>query len=232
MSKKTMLGLPSRWAKVFPANNVVHEIFLRRGIAYNCLHYADYGSPDPEFAKNLLRAMRHSGKYLDAVQLDIPWPDPQGIADAIQAVKRFPEVILQVGQQAFEEIDNDPDLLIRKLNSYTLNSSKGPTSVIHRVLLDRSMGEGKPLDPQDLLRFMRVIREKRPDLGLVVAGGIGPKTLNLLDPILAEFPDVSTDSQGAMTEKGSGSDALSMNIVLPFLDQIYKKLTETKAVPA
>ncbi len=196
MSRKTLNGLGTKWAIAFPAKETISDIFYSEE-AYNCLHYAD-SERDPDLAENLSSAIGWGRDYIDAVQLDLTWPEPAAIADGIRCSRKKIEVILQIGQRAFNEVNNDPAALIAKLEAYT--------GIIHRVLLDKSMGQGKGMDAKGLIPFARAIRNRFPDMGIGAAGGLGPDTMHLVEPLLAEFPDLSWDAQGRLRRSG---DALN-----------------------
>src|SRR3989344_1454841 len=132
MSYKTLNGLATKWLNVFPPKEGIANIF-GSDETYNCLHYADYDN-DPELWKSLARAISYGGTGIHALQLDMIWPDPGQIANGVHASRKQIEVILQIGKNALEEVGNDPQKVVERLGGY-----KG---VIHRVLLDKSMGKG------------------------------------------------------------------------------------------
>ncbi len=45
-------------------------------------------------------------------------------------------------------------------------------------------------------------------MGIVVAGGLGPYTVRLVEPLLAEFPNISIDAQGQLRESGNALDPI------------------------
>jgi len=198
MSYKTLNGIPNRWQKVFPLKEKIAEIFSSDEV-YNCLHYADY---DDNFGlwQNLSRAISYGGLGIHAVQLDMIWPSPDGIKNGLHVSRKQLEVILQVGRKAFKQVRDDPQELVERLQDYD--------GIIHRVLLDKSGGEGIDMNAAELLPFMRAIKRRFSELGLVVAGGLGPETIHLVEPVLEEFPDVSIDAQGKLTNWDIGRNYL------------------------
>ena len=46
---------------------------------------------------------------------------------------------------------------------------------------------------------------------IVAAGGLGPETMHLVDPIVKEFPDVSIDAQGRLRPSESALDPVDWN---------------------
>lgn len=192
MSRKTLNGLETKWAKVFPPKEKVADIFFSDE-TYNCLHYADSES-DPDLSKNLCRAISWGGTGIHAVQLDIAWPDLREIMHAIHSSRKKIEVILQIGKKSFDEVGNNVHCFVDKLHEYE--------GFITRVLLDKSMGRGLGMDAVGLLPYARAIREIFPHLGIGAAGGLGPDTLDLVMPLIQEFPDLSIDAQGKLRPSG------------------------------
>lgn len=226
MSRKTLHCLPTKWADVFPPKEDITQIFsLPEKIVFDkpndchdwmfTLHYADYGSP-PDLFDDLSRAMNYAGPFFDAIQLDMPWPDPGVIANAAHASRKNPEIILQIGGNAFEEVDNDVDRVVEKLYPYH--------TFISHVLLDKSMGRGLGMDAEALAPFASAIAKEYPKIQLVFAGGLGPNSLNLLDPLLSEFPNMSIDAQGQLRPSGSALDPIDWNMAEEYLVGALKKL--------
>jgi len=199
MSRKTLHGIPSKWRDAFPSNAVIAGIFSS-GEVYNCLHYADYETEGfcLGLGESLKRAILYGGQHINALQLDMVWPHPSQILLGVHASRKNIEVVLQLGSKALDEVHNDPQQLVKKLRGYE--------AVIHRVLLDKSMGKGLGMDASALLPFARAIREHFPTLGLVAAGGLGPETVHLVEPLVKEFPDVSIDAQGRLRPSGNALD--------------------------
>lgn len=216
MSYKTLHEIPTKWTKAFPSKETVADIFSSDE-TYNCLHYADYGY-DQKLWGSLVHAIQWGGTGMRALQLDMVWPDPGQVAHAVHLSRKNIEVILQVGRKAFEEIGDDPRLLVERLRDYR------DRATIHRVLLDKSGGEGREMDAEALLPFARAIRENLPELGLVVAGGLGPETMSLVEPIVREFPDVSIDAQGKLRPSGSALDPIDWHMAGTYLFEALKRL--------
>ena len=209
MGRKTMLDLPTEFAEVFPRKESIAGIFSSPD-TYNCLHYADYGkAPDPELASNLIKAISYGGEKISALQLDIPWPNPSDVAYAKKKCGKDLEIILQVGQRSFEAVENNPELLTTTLINYY--------GIVDRVLLDRSMGKGVPLDAQNLLPFIRDIARHLPRMGLVVAGGLGPDTIHLLLPIVAEYSQISIDAEGQLRTSHNIKDPIEWDLATIYL---------------
>ncbi|OGD61062.1 hypothetical protein A3A71_02385 [Candidatus Berkelbacteria bacterium RIFCSPLOWO2_01_FULL_50_28] len=207
MSYKTLHGIPSKWQAAFPAKENIAAIF-GPSMAYNCLHYADYDN-NPDLWKSLDKAISFGGLYIDALQLDMVWPDPGQVANGVDLCRKPIEVILQIGKNALDEVDNDPRAVVGKLADYE--------GVIHRVLLDKSMGKGLGMDAGALIPFARAIRERFPTLGIGAAGGLGPETIHLVEPLVREFPDLSIDAQGRLRPSGNALDPIDWKMAGTYL---------------
>lgn len=209
MSRKTLLGLPSNWTGAFPPKEDVAGIFCSDE-TYNCLHYIDYDGK-PQFWKDLTRAIGYGGIGIHAVQLDMVWPEPDQILNAVHASRKQLEVILQLNSSSLDLVRNDPRRLVDELSEYD--------GVIHRVLLDMSMGRGLPMDAPRLIPFLQAIRNTFPNMGLGVAGGLGPETMHLVKPITELCPDISIDAQGRLRPSGSALDPVDWDMAGEYLKQ-------------
>ncbi|MFA6042870.1 MAG: hypothetical protein WCV85_05905 [Patescibacteria group bacterium] len=214
MSYKTLNGIPSKWSGIFPDKNQIRKIFSSLE-TYNCIHYADYDGY-PEAWKSISQAISHGGIHIHALQLDMIWPEPGQIANAVHTSRKNVEVILQLGKYALDEAENDPQLVVRKLEDYE--------GVIHRVLLDKSMGQGKGMDAAGLLLFARAIKQAFPTLGIGAAGGLGPSTLHLVKPLAEEIPNLSIDAQGQLRSSGSAQDPIVWEMAGSYLQQALQLL--------
>lgn len=201
MSRKTLHGLETKWSKAFPPKETIADIF-GSSETMNCLHYADYDAVD--VTESLTRAISFGGDGINALQLDMIWPNPEHVAHAVNSSGKKLEVVLQVGKDAIEQADNDPEKIVAKLQEYV--------GVVHHVLLDKSMGKGLGMDAEGLIPFAQAIRDTFPDLGIVAAGGLGPESIGLVEPLAKDFPDVSIDAQGKLRPSGSALDPIDWDM--------------------
>ncbi len=210
MSYKTLNGLATKWTDSFPPKETIAGIFSCNEGAddlYYCLHYADYDRCTT--MHDLARAISYAGPQVTAVQLDMPWPDPYVIAGGISASHVHKEVILQVGQRSIEEANDDPQEVVRRVSEYE--------GLIHRVLLDKSMGRGLGMDAAALLPYARAIKSRFPNLGLVAAGGLGPTSTHLVEPLVREYPDLSIDAQGKLRPSGNALEPVDWDMAATYL---------------
>lgn len=215
MGYKTLKGIESIFSEVFPKKELIANILSSVGTGtFNCLHYADYWHQQG-FVDDLAEAIYWGGSSMNAIQLDMTWPDPLEVKRAVQRSGRDIEVILQIGQKAFEEAGNDPEKVREFLNRYN--------GIIHRVLLDQSVGHGIPMKAKILLPYAKAIKRAFPELGLVVAGGLGPKTTHLIEPVIAEIPDISTDAEGQLRPSGDILDPIDLDMSSEYLIEMLKR---------
>jgi hypothetical protein len=207
MSWKTLNGEKSKFDGVFPPKESIADIF-GSDETYNCIHYIDYQGR-PNLPDQLAKVIHYGGMGIHSVQLDMIWPEPADVAHGLHMSRRAVEVILQIGANAFDDINHDPAELIARLQQYD--------GTITRVLLDRSMGRGVPMDPETLEPYIHAIREKLPDMGIVVAGGLGPDTMHLVEPLVRSYPGISIDAQGKLRQSGDCLDPVDWDIAGRYL---------------
>lgn len=216
MSYKTLRGIPSKWNNAFPKNKDVERIFMDLPKVFNVLHYADYN--DDSSSEDFVAAIYQGGRWIDAVQYDMIWPSVEDIRSArhdqgISVQHYLAKVIIQVGTNALEEVNNNPKRVVDRLIAYR------EAKCLDYVLLDKSMGQGKPMDPHTLLPYIYEIKKQFSDVGVIVAGGLGPNTINLVEPIIKEFPDISIDAQSKLRPSGSALEPIDWNMAKNYLEQ-------------
>lgn len=231
-----LMGGPPQIANLF--KNVwlpmdqIHQPFIDHPQVMNTFHYADLGKEIPAIFHTYVQAC---GQHLHAIQFDMVWPLPYNLMIALSeaedsykekyGVPKSFEVILQVGKLAFKEINHDVDSLITRLLQYG-------RSITH-VLLDCSCGMGEPLDAHKLLLYIEEIRTRLPQLGIAVAGGLGPDTIDLLEPILRKYGQsnrpkdkfISCDAQGKLRHSGKSTDPIDIDRVVAYRKKAYELYT-------
>ncbi len=103
----------------------------------------------------------------------------------------------------------------------------GYGKAIDYILLDQSMGKGVPMNTFDHLRHINSIVNNVPltltmgyrttGNGIACAGGLGPKTLNLIEPIIKKYPNISMDAQSALRPSGIATDPISWEMAEEYL---------------
>lgn len=206
MSYKTLHGLPTKWINAFPLKETIASIFASDE-TMNCLHYADYEGI--AIYDSLTKALEFGGSGITALQLDMVWPDPEAVGNAVLASGKKLEVILQVNEQAMREVNDNPNAVVSKLFDYQ--------GIIEHVLLDKSMGRGIGINAEKLLPYIYAAKESFPKMGITVAGGLGPDTIELLAPITERFSDVSIDAQGRLRPSKNALDPIDWSMAKNYL---------------
>ena len=182
-SSKTLAGQPSKWPNRYPRVDAISKLFPPDRRTLNLIHYATDNRD--MLGKQLAQLVQLGGPYLDGFQLNIAWPDPWQLREL-----RGKRLVLQLGKRALKEDCDSPGRVGARLAQYH--------GLITDVLIDASGGLGLPLDPTNVLEYVRAIARFCPNLGIGVAGGLSADTLELLQPIVAEFPWISIDAEGRL----------------------------------
>ena len=198
-SSKTLAGIPNKWPNRYPDPKKISGIFSPHYAALNLIHYA---SDDKDSLHDQLQQLIHlGGSLLDGFQLNMRWPHPAKLV-ALKGMR----VVLQIGAGAMGAIGDDPAFCAKCLDEYI--------GTVTDVLIDASGGKGIPMQTEAALRYVRAIRERHPNLGIGVAGGLSSETLSLLDPIKAFAPDISIDAEGALRNSEDHLDIAKMDSYL------------------
>lgn len=211
MSRKTLNGLETPWAKVFPPKEDIVNIFSASDRCLNTIHYADFEGHGVDVCDNLQKVIEWGGPHLHAIQLDMTWPEPSQIWEAVHISRRPIGIILQIGRQALQEVDHDPEKLVERFEA------DGYAQIVSGLLLDQSMGEGRLMNLDFAGRMIGVLKEALPEVRLAVAGGLGPDTLHIVEPLLAEYPDLSFDAQGKLRVSGKVQDQIDWDLAARYL---------------
>ncbi len=233
MSYKTLRGLPSKWTDAWPKRDQFSDIYpAKRDLLLNTLHYADYdGLTKPEDLGDAIWIAGHRGPFkppaLNALQLDMVWPSEQLVRKSIQYAEGLIDestkvddsledlkVVLQVGSIAMEKLDNNPERVALRIKEYS--------DSIHCVLFDRSGGLGKKMDADLLRSYITETKAVCPNISIAVAGGLGPDTMDLIAPLVAEFRDISIDAQGKLRRSGSALDPIDWDLAEKYIREAGK----------
>ncbi len=203
MSYKWFHGLSDTYAAVWPKADQIEGIFIEDSRILNTLHYADYPDFDHPAPRTTVTEIEQilgwCGPHLGAIQFDMVWPRPE-LLDAVRGVNPSLRIILQVGSRALDALDNDVSRLKRRVLSYN--------GALDDVLLDPSGGRGIPMDADKLRPLVAALQQAHPELGITVAGGLGPDTLHLVEPLIRDFPGLSIDAQGQLRPSGKSTDPI------------------------
>jgi len=211
-SFKTLQGRLNSLPHKFPPMLKMASIFPDDPRAFNLIHYntRDFDT----LFQQLAQVTIFGGSNLHGLQLNLVWPP----ADALRAYREaHPEMklVLQIDQSALDEIDQDTAALARRLR----NDYHG---LIDAILLDQSRGRGIRMDTAESREYLHAIQDHWPELGLGVAGGVGPDTLHLVEPLFDEFSNLSTDVESEIRDD---DDHLDIPRTIDYLERMQKMLT-------
>lgn len=191
VNSRTLTGKnPEKQSPRYPTLDDVKPIFeqaQRQGDKMT-LRLVHFNTKTPQSLGDELKQLaEHCGWQMEGVQLNVCWPDPDQLKDAL---KDFRRVVLQIGKEAYQEC-----IYTWKSISLCLNAYKG---LITDILIDPSGGRGVLVNLEHMPRTLADIKEKHPNLGIGVAGGLDKKTSKSLAPLFAEFPDLSVDAESRL----------------------------------
>lgn len=201
MSRKTLLGLPAKWASVFPRKEDVHSIFLKNPNVFNALHYVDYeGESGESLFENLRKAILYGGPNLDALQLDMIWPD-KNVLQQIKSLFPGVKIILQIGREAVAEAGTQAESVALKIHEDYIGRAD-------YLLLDMSGGKGIQMDPAYLDTLAMTIHRKTGFSNFVFAGGLGPDTVWSVNECLTSVGTPTLPSIDAQSRLRPSRDAM------------------------
>lgn len=194
-SQKTLRGQQNKWPNRYPKVENIADIFFRHRQALNLIHY---NTEEPEsLTEQLVEMTRLGGPHLEGFQLNLAWPSRDAIL-AYHKVCGGKFIVLQIGGRAFEMINHLPKELAERVSWYE--------HVVDYVLLDPSGGYGVPFDTGKARAYLKALASYNLYLGLGVAGGLSPTTLNLVQPLVSDFPDLSIDAEGRLRDSQDNLD--------------------------
>ncbi|HWM92135.1 MAG TPA: hypothetical protein VN493_15330 [Thermoanaerobaculia bacterium] len=162
---------PENPARVPPVETIA-GIFPDHPRALNLVHY--FTDEPATLGRQLAELAGRCGPNLHGFQINGVRPTRADLGEVRSAWPGL-RIVLQIGspEEAAREVDD--------------------------LLLDKSAGQGRPLDPDTVLPFLRELKDT--GLGLGVAGGLCASSLHLLEPLLAEFPDLSFDAESRLRDE-------------------------------
>ncbi len=206
-SSKTLAGQHNKWPGRYPKREAIASILTNDARALNLVHYST-DRPETLFTQ-LVELTKFAGPRLDGFQLNIAWPSMSQIED-YAAIYPNMFLLLQIGGKAMAQVES--------MERFTeLVGAHLP--MIDAILVDSSGGKGKPLDAVKGAEYLRAAR-KHPTLGIGIAGGLGPETLHLLDPLVKEFPELSIDAEGRLRTR-MPEDALRLDAMRTYLEDAF-----------
>ncbi|OGN03343.1 MAG: hypothetical protein A2651_02570 [Candidatus Yanofskybacteria bacterium RIFCSPHIGHO2_01_FULL_42_12] len=184
MSSKTLASQQNKWPGRYPKKETIQDLLVDDERVLNLVHYS---TDNPEtLCSQLVEITKLAGRHLNGFQLNMAWPKISELEDYRHL---YPDkfVVLQVGKKAMAQVG---------LSDFEL-SVGAYAHVIDAILIDASGGTGEPLNATMAADYLWEIVNLGISLG--VAGGLGPRTLNLIEPLIRQFHrDLSIDAEGRL----------------------------------
>jgi hypothetical protein len=154
---------------------------------------------------------RRTIHYAQGIQINmVPWMDENCWEDLADAREVFQNggIVLEANRNVLE--NHKPAAVAKRLGGLPIDY----------VLFDGSHGFGAPLDHTELRPFVDAVYQTNSKLGVGVAGGLGPRTVDdLLGPLMSEYPDLSCDAEGKLRSGPDGKTVLDMTKVAQYLHE-------------
>lgn len=186
VSQKTMLGDLNKWPGRYPKVDTIRKIFSADENCLNLVHYNTKATFN--LCQQLIDVTNMSGSNFHGFQLNIAWPSMKEL-ELYKSLHPEKQIVLQIGAHAFDIVEHQPAHLAKKIKHYE--------GLIDYILLDPSGGLGKPFDPAIAKDYLYEL-QKFESIGLGVAGGLSPTTIELLEPLVKTYPDLSIDAEGRL----------------------------------
>lgn len=182
----------------------------RRPVAVAQLYADQWGNKAEAFCV-VDGALTATESWLGGVQLDLlPWMREPRVAEAVLSRIKNTRPDLPIILQAHAEImASDERAVVNRIRDMSKDS------LIDHVLFDGSGGRGRLIEP-NVLRWLHVTTEVVSGVGLAVAGGLGPYTMDRVLPFAREHPGISWDAETNL-HRGMHNNALNMPLVEAYL---------------
>lgn len=207
-SYKVLNGIESKWTPIFPPPHTLKDIFaIKDKNIINCIHYADYEG-HPDLAKTLKSVARLCGPNLNAIQLDMVWPNPK---ELISFQKEYSGIglVLQINKAAMTKCNNSPFAVAKKVRDEY-------SSLISHVLLDCSMGNNIPINARHTEDYIQALKTHAADVEIAIAGGLCHRTLHTVAELITYYR-VSLDAQSGLRISGKATDPIDWYLAEKYL---------------
>jgi hypothetical protein len=188
MSQKTMQGKDAKFKNRYPKTEDIARIFPDDATCLNLVHYA---TNDQETLLGQMSAVtKIAGPHMNGIQLNMAWPDPQ-VLELYRNIFPNNVIVMAVTSKMFQDVHYDSEALAHRIKEEYFG-------LVDYVLLDPSGGKGQAFDVTEGLGYLKVLSTIFEPWQIGIAGGIGPKTLNLIEPIIQAFPESNLDAEGQL----------------------------------
>jgi len=191
-SLKTIGGLPVNKSERSAFMSELPTLFTDHPLAFNIIHHNAKGRELETLGEQLKLLSEFAGPNLHGFQLNIFDQDINIIRDVREFNPKL-KFILNVGQNTLISCNNDPEIMSAYFNILYKD-------MIDYALLDLSGVLGKLIEPERLKPFIEHLSKDCPWLSLCIAGRLGPDNLNLIAPLLRDFPNIPIDAETALRD--------------------------------
>lgn len=216
VSYKTLLDEKIAKPNRYPPLDKLDEVFVDHHKAVNLVHYCPNPNHQEGLGDEMLEIEGWVFEGVDGFQLNTAWPDMNQLYNYREATKPG-LIVLQISSRALEMVNNSTQQLVTKVDEYFQRG------VIDHILIDKSAGEAKIIDPAEMMRYLQALHDNLDYLengqNLTVAGGLRSSTVHTFRPILKRFPLISTDMEGGVRDT---NDRLNLGEAKECLRKLYK----------
>lgn len=205
---KSLRGIPMKpkWAQQTPEPRQINGLFDPNPHALNLVHFStEKGLTPMTILGDMVKAMVIGGEHCHGLQLNMVWPD-RGVLRTFRDICGDARVVLQIGKVAQEVAGLTPAKIAMNVKLYD--------GLIDDVLFDPSGGLGQPFSPSRAQDVLSEIEDLGMNIGLGVAGGLGPNSLHMLhglSGLIKRFPNLSIDAQGKLRDELNNLDTERVN---------------------
>jgi len=209
-SWKSLQAIPlkSTWQNRMANPNIIKDLFVSNKRVLNLVHFNTEANQKDHYREDMLKIKRLAGPNFNGFQLNMAWPDIVELQRYRSFMGYQDRIVLQLGRRALELADNSPRKTASLLSPYSTS--------INDILFDPSGGKGQPFNVNTAYNFLSAIADRGWDIGMGVAGGLGPNSLDLLEPLIEKFPDLNIDAEGKLRDSEGNLD---LQAVKNYLDQ-------------
>lgn len=195
VSDKTLYGLANKHPRRFPPIESVPSLFSSDPRALNLVHFNTHDQG--LLLEQMLMVRMRAGENFHGFQLNVAWPEVR-VLRIYRSEHREAVIVLQLGGGAMKEIGYNTSVLTQRLRHYD--------GLIDYILIDPSGGLGLAFDATRAIKELTAIRNAIPNLGLGLAGGLGPDTIGNIEEVVREFPNLSIDAEGKIRDEDDNLD--------------------------
>ncbi len=206
---KTLKGIQNKWPNRYPKVEDIDSIFFRHDKILNLIHYST--KETESLADQLTEITQFCSPYLNGFQLNMAWPSPKAISQYCALYNWDKKIVLQIGSKALKAVNNSPKILASRVAEYKY--------IADYALIDPSGGLGIPFNTDRARDYLEALSVKKLHMGFGVAGGLSPTTLDLVEPLIKDFPSLNIDAEGKLRDQ---KDHLDIDLTTKYIRKAFK----------